>query len=262
MGKKFRIMGIGVPCSYIRAHYTILLIDDGVVCSDEYPYHVYLCLQSLPSVDNLLQKGFKFSTSVGWVSTFEHTSWYWYWLFSKTSYQPAIGLKKTFTPAWSGYQGSKADLWLVFGKCIYISGIDIDIALSGIKLISPQVPTRQVREEAGIASGDTSLVSSLIAALEVLVSIPGFDQGSNFQLVGTCPTLVSTCISCWCFPFWLLCVCWLEEPTKLRSWTWLLMYILSVVKGRRELPFLTSGFCQTAQLNFTTLVNLWTDEYT
>ncbi len=67
-------MGIGGPCSYIRAHYTILLIDDGVVCSDEYPYHVYLCLQSLPSVDNLLQKGFKFSTSVGWVSAFEYTS--------------------------------------------------------------------------------------------------------------------------------------------------------------------------------------------
>jgi hypothetical protein len=132
-------------------------------------------------VDNLLQKGFKLSTSVGWVSTFEPTSWYWYWLFSKTSYQPGIGLKKTFIPAWSGYQGSKADLWLVFGKCIYISGIDIDIALSGIKLILPQVPTRQVREEAGIASGHTSLVSSLIAGLEVLVSRPGFDQGSNFQ---------------------------------------------------------------------------------
>ncbi len=92
-----------------------------------------------------------------------------------------LTLFKNFIPAWSGYRGSKADLWLVFGKCIYISGIHIDIALSGIKLISPQVPTRQVREEAGIASGHTSLVSSLIAGLEVLVSITGFDQSSSFQ---------------------------------------------------------------------------------
>jgi hypothetical protein len=70
---------------------------------------------------------------------------------------------------------------------MYISGIDIDIALSGIKLILPQVPTRQVREEAGIASGHTSLVSSLTAGLEVLVSIPGFDQGSSFQPGGYLP---------------------------------------------------------------------------
>jgi hypothetical protein len=48
-----------------------------------------------------------------------------------------LTLFKNLIPAWSGYQGSKADLWLVFGNCIYISGIDIDIALSGIKLILP-----------------------------------------------------------------------------------------------------------------------------
>jgi hypothetical protein len=65
--------------------------------------------------------------SIGWLSTFEHTSWlWWYQTFGKKNHTKLILVLRL-----------KADFWLVCG--IWIPSIELNIAL-----VLPEIPTRQV----------------------------------------------------------------------------------------------------------------------
>jgi hypothetical protein len=93
---------------------------------------------------------YKAQTSVGLVSTFDHTSWSWYWV-----------LLKTFSYCWY-WVGPR----LIFGW--HEAGISLVLTCKrpiGTRLVLPQVPTRWYWYQDGISSCCTSLVGSSLRVL-------------------------------------------------------------------------------------------------
>jgi hypothetical protein len=150
------------------------------------------------------------------IQTVKFTSAYEYWAgINFRTHQPSIGIeliKKNFHTSLVLILGSKADLWIVWGK--HMPGIETGTALVwsscpylvsiGTKLILAQVPTRQVWDRYSLnilGLGYWSLYQST----KVILYIPRFQPGTSPTLVLTHPkakskhthnphTYIHTCI--------------------------------------------------------------------